>query len=440
MQQIQAVHKRPASPTAQWRLRPDEIGTSLTMEELLNLFMFLYLALNGIYTNIFNLLQMSYGSIKIASYLVTVSFWTLTSITFFRNRTRIHWELWTCRFAFVFLVYGLASVAWGTVSITVMLVPSITGICTFLYYNYLIDRFSLNDFTRMLVWAFGFLLVTSIILSVAYPSVGLDNGSSDMDNAGSWQGCFSQKNLLGITAALAFAVSVGLRPKSDVDRLWRWVVILSALVCSYYSQSRESWIAIGFQVIFFLLMRTFRNIQPRSRFPILVTGLGAFAIAVALVFYNLDAALALIGRTRTLSHRTDLWEATILLIRKRPWFGYGTYGVWNTPNAWTAVVRERWNVTSSHNNYLEVLLSYGIVGLALYLPIIGSALLYIFRALMSYDLRDLEVPIYVMITILILSMAVPLIMYSPSIGMVLMLYGVSQLERVERSGFMRLRS
>jgi len=153
-----------------------------------------------------------------------------------------------------------------------------------------------------------------------------------------------------------------------------------------------------------------------------------------------DDILRLLGRTKTASGRTEIWDGCILLIQRHPWLGYGTYGVWNTPRAWDVIVRVNWLVSSSHNNYLEILLSYGIIGLLLYLPIILSSFLYIFRALLNYDLRGLEVSIYVVIAILVLSMAVPLIMYSPSVGLVLLLYVVSRLEQVERSGFMSVRT
>ncbi len=128
-----------------------------------------------------------------------------------------------------------------------------------------------------------------------------------------------------------------------------------------------------------------------------------------------------------------------MLVEKRPLLGYGTYGVWKTPIAWDVVVRAGWNVTSSHNNYVEILLFYGIVGLFLYLLILVPTFLYIFRALMSYQLAELEVLIYVIIGILVLSMASPLIVYFPSLGMLLLMYCASRLEQIERSGFLKLR-
>ena len=420
------------APALVLRTRLDEIGSKLTVEELLNLPLFAYLALDGI-------LHVPASLMKILGYLFTAGFWLGTILAFLRNRSRIHWEFWTCRFAFVFLLYTLASAAWGTQPLKGVMVPSITAICTFLYYNYLIDRFSLTDFTRMMVWTFAILLVLSVFASLFFPGYGLDDGSNDPNNLGAWQGVFAQKNQLGAAAALALAVALGLRPTGDVDRVWRWLLIVAALICSYGSQSRETWIAMLLQVVFALFMRLLRTLKPQSRLPILIAGLSAFIGTTLLIYFNLDAAFALVGRTRTASGRTEIWTGCLLLIEKRPWLGYGTYGVWHTPYAWDVVARAGWQVTSSHNNYIEVLLSYGLIGFAIYMTILCSTFLYMFRALLSYDLRDLEVLIYVMISLLVLSMASPLLMYSPAVGMILLLYCVSHLEKIERTGFMRLR-
>jgi O-antigen ligase len=309
----------------------------------------------------------------------------------------------------------------------------------FCYYNYLLDRYTLNDLTRLMVWAYGLLLTLSVFVSLAVPSIGIDDGSSDPNNRGAWQGVFIQKNQLGGGAAIGMAVALGLRPKNSVDRLWRYLLIVTALICAKGSQSRECWIAIAIEFAFLGFMRILRRLHPKSRLPAVVVGMLGYATVGILTYIYADDILKFLGRTRSASGRTGIWDGCILLIQRHPWLGYGTYGVWNTPRAWDVVARVGWLVSSSHNNYLEILLSYGIVGLLLYLPIIFSSFLYIFRALLNYDLRGLEVPIYVVIAILVLSMAVPLIMYSPSVGLVLLLYVVSRLEQVERSGFMTIR-
>jgi exopolysaccharide production protein ExoQ len=368
----------------------------------------------------------------------TVAFWMGAAIAILRNRAHVHWELWTCRFGFIFMMYTLASSSWGTAPFLATLYPSITAVCTFLYFNYLLDRFSLNDFIRMMIWALGILVTLSVVVSVAFPSIGIASASGEPGNFGAWQGVFPQKNQLGIVTALGVAVALGFQPKSMLDRMWRFLLLFAAIICAYFSQSREAWAAIALELIFLLFMRILNTFKRSSRLPIIVAGMTSFLALAFVTYLNLDSVLHSLGRSRTLTGRLNIWTDSFLLIAKRPWLGYGPYGVWGTPFAWDVVVREGWNVTSSHNNYIEILLYFGIIGLCLFLPLLGSAGLYIFRAFLSYDLRRLEVLVYIMIGLLTTSVAAPVFLYYPAIGMILLMYCVSRLEQVEKSGFMKL--
>ena len=237
---------------------------------------------------------------------------------------------------------------------------------------------------------------------------------------------------------VGFAAALALRPINGIDRLWRWVLFVLIAICAVKSQSREAWLTIAIVLVFSILMRILRNIEPRSRMPIIVFSVCAFTLIGLLAYLNLDTALHLIGRDRTFTGRAGIWEASWHLFLKHPWRGYGIYGLWHTPQAWDAVVRLGWDVTSSHNNYMEGLLAYGIGGMIFYMPIILSSFLYMLRALLNYDLRNLEMLIYIMVVILVLSFTTPLVMYTPGIGFALLIYCVCRLEQVERSGFMRL--
>jgi len=432
MPQLQELRQHSAVRGERHRiLVADEIGTSLPLEEVVNLLPFMFLALNGLIPG---------PEVSVALHDVWFgSFMLLTTVLFFRTNARVHWELWTCRFAAVFLLYSLASVTWGTAETNATIRPSLCSICIFLYYNYLLSRFDRVKFTRMLVWAMGVLLTASVALAIFLPSIGMDHGETSIDNRGSWQGVFNQKNSLGVACAMAVAIAVGLKPRTQVDRAWRWYLLGVALLLAYKSQSRESWIAI---MLVFLLLGFFKFIgrfTQESRLPVATLSAVVFFGLAGLLYFNLDAALGLIGRTRTLTGRTGIWDATMLLIRRRPWFGYGTYGVWGTSTAWDAQVRVGgWHVSSSHNDYLEIILSYGIIGFLLYIPILLSSFLYMVRAILSYDLPELEVLVFCMIVVMVESFAMPLIMFTPALGMIMVLYCGSHLERVERSGFMRL--
>jgi exopolysaccharide production protein ExoQ len=422
---------RSAPPVEGGRLiRSEHIGMRLTVEELLNIPIFGFYSLSG---------QFSFPvSQSIVLRLFFPCFWAWTILLFAANRAKIAWSLWTCRFAFLFLMYDVISLAWNDSRTSYAYVVAVTAACTFLYYNYLIQRFPLNSVVRILVWTLSAELIMSVIVILILRRFGIDDGSQDPNNRGAWRGIFIQKNNLGAASAFAIAVALGLRPRTTSDRFWKSLLFILGILCVGGSQSRESWIAVILVIISSLFVRVLRETAPASRLPIILVALPLISIIALAVYYNLDDILQLLHRTRSASGRTEIWDASILLFKRRPWFGYGLAGIWGTPHAWDVQARVGWSVTSSHNNYLEVLLTFGIVGFLLYLPLIGSSLLYMSRALLSYDLRELQVLIYGMIVIFVISMAIAYIMYSPSLGFVLLIYFVSHLENIERSGFMRL--
>jgi exopolysaccharide production protein ExoQ len=65
------------------------------------------------------------------------------------------------------------------------------------------------------------------------------------------------------------------------------------------------------------------------------------------------------GRDATLTGRTDVWAALLPVAMQRPVLGHG-FG-----SFWTQTTRERFNIPSAHNGYLDVLLELGLVGLFL---------------------------------------------------------------------------
>jgi O-antigen ligase len=411
----------------------DSIGTKLTGEEIGCTLLFSCLTFNGIPP-----MAALLGGGRLAVDAFDGMFCLGTVLLFILNRARIHWEFRTIRSSFLFLCIVVASPLWGNLGYRNALVPVATSVCMFLYTCFIADRLSLADLSRMLVWSLTILLAASIVVSVFLPRYGIDSGGLDPSNAGAWQGVFAQKNMLGTAVAIATAAALGLKPHDSLDRVWRWSLFVLIAICAVKSQSRETWVAIAFLLVFSIMMRTLRTLEPRSRLPIIVFAISAIVLAGVLVYLNLDAVLHLMGRDRTATGRTEIWAASWGVFLKRPWFGYGLYGLWHTRDAWDVVVRVGWDVTSAHNNYLDLLLCYGIVGFIVYMPIILASLLYMLRALLNYDLRNLQVLIYVMVVILVLSFSQAIALMTPGIGFVLLIYGVSRLEQVERSGFMRL--
>lgn len=416
------------------QLRDRVLSSSLSTEECVNIGILCLFAMNGSIT-IFGLERR-----HVVDQIVLSVFWLCSILAFISNRSRIHWELLTCKLGAIYLLWTLLSLTWDASPLSTTYSPAISSICVFLYFNYLLDRFTPSELTRLLMWAYTLLLVASFLI-VHVHGFGVETSSEgNLANLGSWRGMFRQKNELGLNTALAVALCLGVVPTSGLERFWRWSLFALAMFLSFRSNSRESWIAIVIVVLLSVGVKFIAAFDPKSRFSMVVGMTSILGTLAILSYENLDSVLALFGRDRTLTGRSAIWDGTLLLISRRPWLGYGTYGVWTTPRAWDVVARVGFEVTSAHNSYLDATVTYGIIGLLLFLPIPLSAFLFSFRALMSYSLEHLKVFIHMIVVILIVSFAMSLLSYSPGVGLLLTLYAVANLEKVERSGFMSLRT
>jgi O-antigen ligase len=87
------------------------------------------------------------------------------------------------------------------------------------------------------------------------------------------------------------------------------------------------------------------------------------------VYLNLSKGLEdRLSRANSGSGRFELWQYTFSLISERPFWGYGL----NQARVLLAPFRE---VVSTHNNFLEVTLEGGVIGLLLYILLISAVIL-----------------------------------------------------------------
>ena len=81
----------------------------------------------------------------------------------------------------------------------------------------------------------------------------------------------------------------------------------------------------------------------------------------------MPVAMALVGRSSDLTGRTELWAWVVQMILKHPLLGYGFSGFWEGASPESEMVHSHvgWTARYSHNGYLEVALSLGLLGLVL---------------------------------------------------------------------------
>jgi putative inorganic carbon (HCO3(-)) transporter len=98
-----------------------------------------------------------------------------------------------------------------------------------------------------------------------------------------------------------------------------------------------------------------------------------------------------VNKGRGVATRLYVWDKTVHLIRERPWFGYGpdtfmlVFKKFN--QEYTNMFHDRVIIDRAHNNYLDTAFAMGLSGLAAYLAILVSFLLYVWRLLKNLKNR-----------------------------------------------------
>lgn len=92
-----------------------------------------------------------------------------------------------------------------------------------------------------------------------------------------------------------------------------------------------------------------------------------------------------INRGRGVATRLYVWEKAVLMIEKKPWFGYGLETfmlvMQKFNKEYMEMFHDRVIIDRAHNNYLDTAFSMGITGLAAYLAVLWSFLMYVWRTI-----------------------------------------------------------
>jgi len=234
-----------------------------------------------------------------------------------------------------------------------------------------------------------YLLPLSILLIKYYG----DMGRAYTSYAGEvmYVGVAGQKNSLGALAALC---SLGLiweivaRRWDQVRRSSWWgmrhliITLLMALYLLRVSNSKTSLLCFIIVLALFSAGRLRAVRENPRRFLIgFFTVVPSLFIAEAL-FRVSDLVLAMLGRDRSLTNRTNIWDA-VLAVDTDPILGWGFYSFWDSPTG--RRVTDGIGASISHNGYIEVFLDGGGVGVLLLLLILLTGLIRTCRNVIARD-------------------------------------------------------
>jgi O-antigen ligase len=230
-------------------------------------------------------------------------------------------------------------------------------------------RFTFQDQLRMLTWLFRILAVLSLGCVVLLPSLGISE-------QGEWRGVFDYKNAMGSVMGLSLLVEWQLLAASRLSKVLKGLAMFLYAFLLLKSDSVTPAVAIVGTVI---LLKIYKFAALRLRIPLyavfLITAILTSA-GLSLVVANSDSVMGVLGRSSNLTGRTEIWSLVVSFIPQRPILGYGYSGFWFGASPESFVVNRvmRGPVMYSHNGYLEMLLTLGVIGLLLTLVLIGTGM------------------------------------------------------------------
>ena len=243
----------------------------------------------------------------------------------------------------------------------------------------------------------GYLLVPfSIVLAKYFPDLGRSHAKHWASDE--WIGVATQKNNLGMLCMVVglwlmwefwhLGRSRALMPAKEFKSK-RFFLLLYAAMTAYLfngggtarSMTSIITLAVGVLVFWQLSVWLENPVKFRRR---------AVAAAVAWLLLQpgcqavfgepfSNFALEAMGRDPTLTGRSQLWHDCIEIGMKHPVLGSGYMGFWTDETIIAIAVNNTNAPTECHNGYIEIFVELGIVGLALFLPVIISGLAGVWR-------------------------------------------------------------
>lgn len=227
----------------------------------------------------------------------------------------------------------------------------------------ILARLTLRQFLQFLFVS----LLTIQLICVAFAAFRPDVGFGDF---GELKGTFHHKNTFGALMAVQAMTAAAL----FIDR-WRRpataTVTCLSIVLLLLSKSGAAVASVVLPLC--LLGAIWIAIVARRVLDVVIgiglLGTGALIGVVALADADLFAAiLGGLGKDQTLTGRTLLWELALEAWENRPVLGFGFKGFWEGAPERVAYLRylSGFDLWFFHNNYLEVLVAFGWVGLTMF--------------------------------------------------------------------------
>jgi exopolysaccharide production protein ExoQ len=237
---------------------------------------------------------------------------------------------------------------------------------------YIMSRYSLIEVQELLLVLSAGTITLSILFALFLPQYGRDLMGG---HSSAWKGIFSAKNYLGNMALFFWTVAISYRPRSQFFRYLRISQIVFCLVAIAFSRAATSYMLTSLYIAYATTLQIVRGFRKKDYFVAFVLLFVILGLAIAVIVIQPEFLFSLLGKDSTLTGRTEIWDAVLGSIAKRPLAGYGYQAFWLgfKGESYRIILTVTWALAQAQNGFLDVMLEMGAGALLIVLLIFGFA-------------------------------------------------------------------
>ena len=227
---------------------------------------------------------------------------------------------------------------------------------------YIGERHTLEEQAELLTDVFCMMISAILILYFVAPKYVIDYVS----HPGAWKGLSAYKNAFGQYMAIAVVLLLLVRFRRF--RWLRYAFLITAAELLLLSQSAASLFSCVLIVAVLPLWRS-AQLRGKQRWPLCTIAGTVLVAGMCFIAANTEGLLHLLGRTSMFSGRTQLWATVWDAIMRHPILGYGFDTFWASIKGEALDIRMAvgWPAQRADNGLLDLGLSLGVLGMALFL-------------------------------------------------------------------------
>ncbi|KYG98100.1 hypothetical protein SE91_05800 [Bradyrhizobium sp. DOA1] len=304
--------------------------------------------------------QFSDGSML--SQIITATIYLVSLMLFARSSQPFVTVVRACP-VFLLPAMAFASALWAPdAELTIRRSFALLG--TILFALALGSSYTLKDTIRFVLRALILVMLLSMIWATAFPEAGVHQASDALEpiHAGRWRGVFSHKNSLGAVAGFTLGMLALYGRLVTKSPILRAAAIGAATICLTFAGSGTGFVTALNLILIGILMQLVIKTPLDLRLAVLLL----FTAIVALFFSFADSAVALaleaLGKSPDLTGRTLYWNYVLSFMGQHWLMGYGYFSGFLSIGATIASITSL-DLGSTHNGYLDIIVSFGLVGL-----------------------------------------------------------------------------